>query len=371
MVHAPFLSAAFSSAPPFQGWPINVKNTFINFDVPPRLQGCNGGGPGTRRSRRAASCPRSFCSNLTDDNMATQELCHAMTPKQPSASKGKCFPATQPASRVPDARIVEECYEYPLCAEPSQISRPPKKLRNNKTKKPPAALAASPTGQREASEQEPPLDLLASKAATPVNSPGKQDSPYVPGVPRKLLAPAEGVVVDDISELSTASSATPETVAQEESTKWTSITAKKKSKPRIDTTCPAEGKFQAVENSQSQSHSSQDKRDRPAPRPGYPGSPKGLPFFRKIEVGIEDDMEFRVVQRLIGPRGKYMQDITERCRGAKVWIIGKGSRSREDSVGPLMICVGATSQVEFETAVGHINDLLSWVHKEHRRFHRM
>lgn len=317
-----------------------------------------------------------------------------MTPKQPHSNSSvnpagdtgaqpKCFrDAGKPGKAMPEASR-ERSAEVPN----SQSRGPIKKLRNNKTpapapKKPTASATIAATQTQvsaEAEEPEPSWNEELSKAATTraVTDPqGKwTDSPNVAreattSVPRKLADEAAGwQEVDELSNVSTASSVTPET---QEEVKWTSI-AKKKSKPRISDT-PAtsfsDGKLQGVDtNGQSQSHSSQDaRRDRPAPRPGYPGSPKGLPFFRKIEVGIEDDLEFRVVQRLIGPRGRYMQDITERCRGAKVWIIGKGSRSREDSVGPLMICVGATGLSEFDAAVGHINDLLSWVYKEHRRW---
>jgi hypothetical protein len=295
-----------------------------------------------------------------------------MSPKQPTAN-GKCFAKTAPR---PDA--------LERTAEPSQ-SRP-KKLRNNKTSKKPIAgkeTAAAPCALKVPSEQdhhEPPLELLSK---SPVATPQAKQSDSPKAHPRKVCS-SEGqqLEVDVISDVSTASSVTQDTQAHigaagvgvTEEVKWTSITAKKKPKPRSDglTVSTSDVKVHGAEQSHSHSHSSQDTRrdaTRPAPRgPGYPGSPKGLPFFRKIEVGIEDDMEFRVVQRLIGPRGKYMQDITERCRGAKVWIIGKGSRSREDSVGPLMICVGATSLVEFDAAVGHINELLAWVHKEHRRY---
>lgn len=97
---------------------------------------------------------------------------------------------------------------------------------------------------------------------------------------------------------------------------------------------------------------------------------KGLSHFERIEVGIEDDRDFRVVQRLIGPRGKHMQDITQQCKGAKVWIIGRGSRSWEDSVGPLVVCVGATSRPAFDSAAGLVRELLDRVHEDHRRFRR-
>mmetsp|Transcript_63369 Transcript_63369/g.112550 ORF Transcript_63369/g.112550 Transcript_63369/m.112550 type:complete len:261 (-) Transcript_63369:300-1082(-) len=98
------------------------------------------------------------------------------------------------------------------------------------------------------------------------------------------------------------------------------------------------------------------------------GKGKGLPYFHRIEVGVEDDPHFRVVQRLIGPKGKHMQDIVNESPGAKVWIIGRGSRSWEDDVGPLMICVGAPTSSVFDSAVSLAEDLLAQVREEHRKF---
>ena len=60
-----------------------------------------------------------------------------------------------------------------------------------------------------------------------------------------------------------------------------------------------------------------------------------LPNFQRIDVGIEHDQKFRVVQRLIGPRGKHMRDIVTMAGGAELWITGRGSRSWEDDEGPL------------------------------------
>mmetsp|Transcript_22578 Transcript_22578/g.52589 ORF Transcript_22578/g.52589 Transcript_22578/m.52589 type:complete len:350 (+) Transcript_22578:80-1129(+) len=91
---------------------------------------------------------------------------------------------------------------------------------------------------------------------------------------------------------------------------------------------------------------------------------KGLAHFERIAVGIEDDGDFRVVQRLIGPRGVHMRDIVARSGGAKVWIIGRGSRSWEDDVGPLTVCVGASSPGVFTTARRAVCDLLAQVHQE-------
>merc|ERR1712039_282318 len=59
---------------------------------------------------------------------------------------------------------------------------------------------------------------------------------------------------------------------------------------------------------------------------GQKGKGNGLSCFERIPVGLEDDNEFHVMQRLIGPRGKHIQDITRQAKGSKVWIIGRGSR---------------------------------------------
>jgi len=93
-----------------------------------------------------------------------------------------------------------------------------------------------------------------------------------------------------------------------------------------------------------------------------------MAHFQRIRVGIEDDPHFRVVQRLIGPGGKHVQDIVSQCAGAKVWIIGKGSRSWEDSLGPLTICVGATSSTAFDAAHRLVQDSLIRVRQEHESF---
>jgi len=135
---------------------------------------------------------------------------------------------------------------------------------------------------------------------------------------------------------------------------WTSVsTRKKKSKALKDDYANA-GHY----------GSSDDQSMTPRPK----GKGKGVSHFQRIEVGIEDDREFRVVQRLIGPRGKYMQDIVTESKGAKVWIVGRGSRSWEDDTGPLMVCVGATSGTVFDKAVGLVNDLLNRVREEYNRF---
>lgn len=170
----------------------------------------------------------------------------------------------------------------------------------------------------------------------------------------------QGTEVDAISDVSTkASDVNYDVPAHDDSAlKWTNVPGKKNKKIRNVDLMPSRA---------SKSNSHYNNRDDSSQ---WSGKGKGLPHFKRIEVGIEDDNDFRVVQKLIGPRGKHIQDITTESQGSKVWIIGKGSRSWEDSVGPLTICVGATSSSGFETAVGLVNELLERVRDEHRRHHR-
>lgn len=99
-------------------------------------------------------------------------------------------------------------------------------------------------------------------------------------------------------------------------------------------------------------------------------SGRGLTYFQRIEIGIEDDYEFRVVKRLIGPKGKNVQDIVAANKGAKVWILGKGSCSWLDSVGPLTMCVGAMQHEVYESALTSVQELLEKVREDHRNFLR-
>mmetsp|Transcript_126426 Transcript_126426/g.357569 ORF Transcript_126426/g.357569 Transcript_126426/m.357569 type:complete len:294 (-) Transcript_126426:8-889(-) len=167
-----------------------------------------------------------------------------------------------------------------------------------------------------------------------------------------------GTEVDAISDVSTKASDNnvEAPVHDEAGMKWTSVPGKKNKKLRNSDLVPTR-----ASKSQSQYSSSRDDNSQ------WSGKGKGLPHFKRIEVGIEDDNEFRVVQKLIGPRGKHIQDITTESVGSKVWIIGKGSRSWEDAVGPLTICVGATSNSGFETAVGLVSELLERVRDDHRK----
>jgi len=66
-------------------------------------------------------------------------------------------------------------------------------------------------------------------------------------------------------------------------------------------------------------------------------------------VGIEDDAEFTVAKRIIGPRGRNMKYIAEESQGSKIRLRGRGSMFTERETGyesaePLQINVSVVSR---------------------------
>jgi len=193
---------------------------------------------------------------------------------------------------------------------------------------------------------------------------------------------------DAISEVSTTSSERPQDQPESEMNavqKWISIPSKRRTKAPRDVPVSNSPSSAASHVGRSDRKPVGDRGGRPVPakaqefRPGATmthskgkgegkGKGLGLPHFRKINVGIDDDSRFRVVQRLIGPHGRNMQEITGKAKGAKIWIIGRGSRSWEDNTGPLVICVGATMLADFEAAMAQVRELLDRVTEEYRQF---
>lgn len=149
----------------------------------------------------------------------------------------------------------------------------------------------------------------------------------------------KGAELDGNSEASTTET--------EEAPIWTCVSMRKKAPPS------------------SRATNVKSSKPKETDRSGRYDTKGGLSHFQRIEVGIEDDRYFRVVQRLIGPRGKHLQDIVTECKGAKIWIIGRGSRSWEDDEGPLRISVGAASRPAFDNAVRLVEELLCRVREEY------
>lgn len=93
----------------------------------------------------------------------------------------------------------------------------------------------------------------------------------------------------------------------------------------------------------------------------------------RILIGIEQESDFQVVGRLIGPKGANMKNIVEKVPDAKIRIRGRGSRFLEgpqqvESTDPLMICVTASRSESFETAATLVEELLRKVQSEYARY---
>jgi len=318
-----------------------VKNTFINFNFTTPL-------PAARH--RSVTCPCSSSHRAWENAM--QEICHAMPPasgevvrplvaaaevaevgpRGPPARGGRGFgggsggPRSGSASRQTAAATRCAAAAESEADKISEVSTTSSERGNSETAKdeasPPTRWSAVPTrGQRRTNASQP------------------SESPSQPSLPSASISKAGSPVA----------AATPQAASPQ-----------------------AYGKGGGKGSGNGKGKGAYD-----SPSPNSDGSPgkgegkgKGLQHFRKIEVGIPDDPNFRVVQRLIGPKGKHMQDILTKSKGAKIWIIGKGSRSWEDDVGPLVVCVGATSNTAFENAVVAVKDLLARVAEDHRKFRR-
>lgn len=317
--------AAFSG-PAAQEWAINVKNTFINFD-PTTIA------PLVRRSRSNSCPPRSRTVTNAEDadwEAATQELCHAMAlrPFDAVAKEAATARGTKVSQRSGKSAAAGKAEAgLDTISEVSTTSG-----GSPRTDSSPCSTVTSPNGANSqetlqlwtsVSSRKKPKQRLANQSLVPREERPAPVSRVMPSTSSATTAPATPV-----SAAATPSSSTS-------------------TKPK-----PASG---------SRDEASQARK--------YDGKGKGLSHFQRIEVGIEDDRDFRVVQRLIGPKGKHMQDITTAAKGAKVWIIGRGSRSWEDDVGPLVVCVGATSRSTLDTAITLINVLLTKVRDEYQKFY--
>ncbi|KAE9028406.1 hypothetical protein PR003_g10626 [Phytophthora rubi] len=97
------------------------------------------------------------------------------------------------------------------------------------------------------------------------------------------------------------------------------------------------------------------------------------PFLEKLIVGIENDSDFGVTRRIIGPAGSNMKRISVEAGGnAKIRVRGRGSGSKEggpeDSDEPLMILVSAENERSFGIACSLTSELLGSIHRDYQMF---
>jgi hypothetical protein len=99
-----------------------------------------------------------------------------------------------------------------------------------------------------------------------------------------------------------------------------------------------------------------------------PSSQSGGPLHHQVEVGIEDDSEFRVVKRLIGPGGEHMQRITETCLGTKVELRGTGTKSLGGSAGPLVLHIKGHDAAQCAKALAQAQELVADIRNDYEAF---
>jgi len=320
--------AAFSGAGT-KDWALNVKNTFINFDPT--------AAPAARRGRSTSCPPPSRVVACAEDaywEEATRELCHAMALRPyDEASQAKSKQATSVAAGKSSSKGKKNLDTISEVSTTSGDGSPRTDDSHSGTLASVKENSWTSMGSRKKPiknctihedyySQKPVGKYEAAKDYKSARY-DKRDAPATPSTP------------------STCAPSTPASAWATPKSKWYG-----RSEDVAEPAAPAQ---------QARKYD------------GKAG--KGLSHFQRIEVGIEDNRDFRVVQRLIGPKGKHMSDITSQAKGAKVWIIGRGSRSWEDDEGPLVVCVGATSKLTLDTALGAIHDLLAKVRAEHKKYY--
>eukprot|EP00929_Paragymnodinium_shiwhaense_P112538 TRINITY_DN80796_c0_g1_i1.p1 TRINITY_DN80796_c0_g1~~TRINITY_DN80796_c0_g1_i1.p1 ORF type:complete len:826 (+),score=213.51 TRINITY_DN80796_c0_g1_i1:121-2598(+) len=108
-------------------------------------------------------------------------------------------------------------------------------------------------------------------------------------------------------------------------------------------------------------------------------APRAPPAATKLQcqflIGIEQEAEFRVVGRLLGPKGANMKHIAFKS-SAKLRLRGKGSgflegaQPKRESTDPLMLCISAATRESYDAAVQLVRQLLEDVHRDFCEFCR-
>mmetsp|Transcript_96280 Transcript_96280/g.272151 ORF Transcript_96280/g.272151 Transcript_96280/m.272151 type:complete len:463 (-) Transcript_96280:390-1778(-) len=87
-----------------------------------------------------------------------------------------------------------------------------------------------------------------------------------------------------------------------------------------------------------------------------------------ISVGLDEDRDFQVVRRLVGPRGQHMKRIGASAGGARLRVSGAPARGSGLLVGPLRVCVAAPSKASLSVAQSLVEELVETVRAEYDRF---
>lgn len=108
-------------------------------------------------------------------------------------------------------------------------------------------------------------------------------------------------------------------------------------------------------------------------QPPMPGSPlgssgRGRKNTCKLEVGIENESEFRVGSRVIQIARQIWQDQDFQNHGGKTRLRGKGIGGPHEADEPLALCISCSDQGAFDKAVAYAEGQLQKVQKEYITF---
>lgn len=104
--------------------------------------------------------------------------------------------------------------------------------------------------------------------------------------------------------------------------------------------------------------------------PGSPTSAQGRPkkYTCKLEVGIENEGEFRVGSRVIQIARQIWQDPRFQEYGGKTRLRGKGVGGPHEADEPLALCISCKDQASFEKAMAYAESQLQKVYAEYKEF---
>merc|ERR1740130_797413 len=105
----------------------------------------------------------------------------------------------------------------------------------------------------------------------------------------------------------------------------------------------------------------------PPATPGSPGGSKGMKKHTcKLEVGIDNEGDFRVASRVIQIARQIWQDPEFQRHGGKTRLRGKGIGGPHEADEPLALCISCSDQNAFDKAIKHAESQLQKVHADYR-----
>eukprot|EP00931_Biecheleriopsis_adriatica_P077498 TRINITY_DN5104_c0_g1_i1.p1 TRINITY_DN5104_c0_g1~~TRINITY_DN5104_c0_g1_i1.p1 ORF type:complete len:398 (-),score=99.14 TRINITY_DN5104_c0_g1_i1:39-1121(-) len=106
----------------------------------------------------------------------------------------------------------------------------------------------------------------------------------------------------------------------------------------------------------------------PSAMPSSPGGGQPKKYTCKLEVGIENEGEFRVGSKVIQIARNIWQDQNFQSHAGKTRLRGKGIGGPHEADEPLALCISCKDQVAFDKAVTYAETQLQKVHDEFKVF---